>query len=52
MRKFGTQKSDIDALLLAIDPIAYAKSRNFLDGAVTYLSPYISRGVLTTRRVF
>jgi len=52
MRKFGTQKSDIDALLLAIDPIAYAKSRNFLDGAVTYLSPFISRGVLTTRRVF
>jgi deoxyribodipyrimidine photo-lyase len=52
MRKFGTQKSDIDALLHAIDPIAYAKSRNFLDGAVTYLSPYISRGVLTTRRVF
>jgi deoxyribodipyrimidine photo-lyase len=52
MREFGTQKSDIDALLHAIDPIAYAKSRNFLDGAVTYLSPYISRGVLTTRGVF
>jgi deoxyribodipyrimidine photo-lyase len=30
----------------AIDPIAYGKSRNFTDGAVTRLSPYISRGVL------
>lgn len=30
-----------------LDPIAYGKSRNDLDGAVSQLSPYISHGVLT-----
>lgn len=30
----------------------YAKSRNFKDGAVTHLSPYISRGAISTRDVF
>lgn len=31
----------------AIDPVAYAKTRNHLSGAVTKLSPYITRGVIT-----
>ena len=31
----------------SIDPLAYAKTRNQLDGAVTKLSPYITRGVIT-----
>jgi deoxyribodipyrimidine photo-lyase len=35
------------ALIDRIDPVAYAKTRNHLTGAVTRLSPYISRGVLT-----
>ncbi len=34
-----------------IDPIAYGKSRNFTDGAVTQLSPYISRGVIDTKLI-
>ncbi|MEY3464022.1 MAG: hypothetical protein RLZZ468_1800 [Cyanobacteriota bacterium] len=34
-------------LLEQIRPDRYAKSRNFLDGAVTRLSPYIRHGVLT-----
>lgn len=34
-----------------VDPIAYAQSRNYLDGAVTHLSPYISRGVISTKKV-
>ena len=38
--------------LAAIDPRAYARSRNHLDGAVTRLSPFISRGALSTRAVF
>ena len=33
----------------AIDPVAYGSNRNFLSGAVTRLSPYISRGVLSTK---
>lgn len=35
----------------SIDPIAYGKYRNFVDGPVTQLSPYISRGVISTRYV-
>lgn len=34
-----------------IDPLAYAKTRNFINGAVTYLSPYISRGVISVKQV-
>jgi len=30
-----------------IDPVAYAKTRNQLDGAVTKLSPYITRGIVS-----
>lgn len=35
----------------AVDPLKYAKTRNYIDAAVTYLSPYISRGVISTRQV-
>jgi len=35
-----------------IDPIEYGKSRNYLNGAVTQLSPFISRGVISTKQVF
>lgn len=35
----------------AIDPVAYAKTRNYLNGAVTYLSPYLSRGLISTKQV-
>jgi deoxyribodipyrimidine photo-lyase len=34
-----------------IDPVAYAKTRNHLAGAVTHLSPYISRGIITLPQV-
>ncbi len=40
---FPTDRASIEARIDAIDPIRYSKSRNYLDGAVTYLSPYISR---------
>ena len=29
----------------------YAKTRNFVNGAVTYLSPYISRGAISVKQV-
>ncbi len=35
----------------SIDPIKYGKTRNFINGDVTYLSPYISRGVISTKQV-
>ena len=35
----------------SVNPVAYGQSRNYFDGAVTRLSPYLSRGVLSTRMV-
>lgn len=34
-----------------IDPLKYGETRNYIDGAITYLSPYISRGVISTKQV-
>jgi deoxyribodipyrimidine photo-lyase len=48
---FTTVYEEILDQLHQIDPINYAKTRNFIDGDVTRLSPYISRGVISTRMV-
>lgn len=48
---FPTTFESILEAIEAIDPIAYAKTRNHEDGLVTRLSPYISRGVISTRMV-
>ncbi len=37
--------------LATIDPATYTRSRNFLDGAVSRLSPYLRHGVLTLAEV-
>lgn len=39
------------AAMATIDPVAYARSRNHLDGAVTRLSPWLRHGVLSTAEV-
>ncbi|GCL38040.1 deoxyribodipyrimidine photolyase-like protein [Sphaerospermopsis reniformis] len=39
------------AKLKQVDPVAYAKTRNYLNGAVTRLSPYIRYGVLSLREI-
>jgi deoxyribodipyrimidine photo-lyase len=39
------------AQLHAMQPLRYAGTRNFLDGAVTRLSPYLRHGVLTLAEV-
>lgn len=47
--------TNYNAILERIDnfnPLPYAKTRNFADGAVSRLSPYISRGVISTQQVF
>jgi deoxyribodipyrimidine photo-lyase len=44
---FPIDRASIESRIDAIDPIRYGKSRNYVDGAVTYLSPYISRGFVT-----
>lgn len=48
---FPTSHEAIIHRIDKIDPIKYGRSRNFVDGAVTYLSPYISRGVISTKQV-
>ena len=35
------------AKLASIDPIKYGQTRNFLDGEVTHLSPYLRHGCLS-----
>ncbi|WKK67176.1 FAD-binding domain-containing protein [Lutimonas zeaxanthinifaciens] len=43
---------EIKDRILQIDPVAYASTRNYKNGKITKLSPYISRGVISTRFVF
>lgn len=49
--KFPTDYESILRRIDEIDPIQYGKTRNFKNGKVTKLSPYISRGVISTRFV-
>lgn len=46
-----TDYHEIIKKLDQVDPVAYGRTRNYVDGAVTGLSPYISRGVISTRQV-
>ena len=46
----GGRKAAEDRLQ-SINPRTYAKTRNYLDGDVTYLSPYIRHGVLNLAEV-
>jgi deoxyribodipyrimidine photo-lyase len=49
--EFPTDYKSIIERLENIDAEKYAATRNFIDGAVTYLSPYISRGVISLPQV-
>lgn len=49
---FPTDYPSILKRVEEIDPEKYGWSRNYIDGAVTRLSPYISRGVISTKTVF
>lgn len=48
---FPTRHQSILDLIDAVDPVAYSMYRNHVEGPVTYLSPYISRGVISTKQV-
>lgn len=50
-RQFPTDYQSILEKIDQIDPMKYGVTRNYIDGAVTYLSPYISRGVISTKQV-
>ncbi len=51
MVKWATDYQSVIQQLQNIQPISYGKTRNYIDGQVTYLSPYISRGVISTKQV-
>ena len=48
---FPTDYGSIVSKIHAIHPERYSKTRNFLNGQVTYLSPYISRGMISGKLV-
>ena len=49
--EFTVDYASILKKIEAINPVKYAHSRNYIDGQVNYLSPYISRGVISTKQV-
>jgi deoxyribodipyrimidine photo-lyase len=49
--EFVTDYDLIIEKLQHINPVKYAKTRNYISGGVTYLSPYISRGVISVKQV-
>lgn len=48
---FPTTYNEIIKRIEFISPTVYENTRNHINGAVTYLSPYISRGVISTKQV-
>jgi deoxyribodipyrimidine photo-lyase len=50
-QQFPTDIPSILDRIGAVDPIAYARTRNYGDGAVTQLSPYLSRGVISGKQI-
>ena len=48
---FSNNYNEIINQLLEISPVSYCKNRNYIDGDVTKLSPYISRGIISTKTI-
>lgn len=51
MHSFTTNYNQILELINRIDPVKYSRSRNFIDGNVTRLSPYFTHGVISLNQV-
>ena len=52
MQLFTTKYDEILKKVDSINPLKYAVTRNFKNGHVTKLSPYISRGVISTKFIY
>ncbi|MGK0127529.1 MAG: deoxyribodipyrimidine photo-lyase, partial [Candidatus Azotimanducaceae bacterium] len=48
---FPISYAEITQRIRAIEPIKYGSTRNYINGSVTYLSPYISRGIISTKGI-
>ncbi len=49
--EFPTDLASIEQRIQELNPALYSANRNYKEGAISYLSPYISRGVISTRQV-
>ena len=49
--EFHTNLAAVYERIDQFDPEKYARSRNFITGGVSYLSPYLSRGFITVPQV-
>lgn len=49
--EFPTNLADVLTRIDQFDPEHYARSRNYITGGVSYLSPYLSRGFITVPQV-
>ena len=50
-KDYSCSINDVLGRIASIDPKAYGKSRNYLDGAVTWLSPFLTHGITTTPEI-
>lgn len=50
--EFPVRFADILDRISNVDPVAYSRTRNYADGHVSYLSPYLSRGMVSTTFVY
>jgi deoxyribodipyrimidine photo-lyase len=48
---FPTHYTEILERIETINPVAYNNTRNYTNGAVSYLSPYLSRGIISLPQV-
>ena len=48
---FPTTYGEILQRVRSVDPVKYGSTRNYINGSVTYLSPYISRGIISTKGI-
>jgi deoxyribodipyrimidine photo-lyase len=48
---FPTDYNKVIERIEAVNPVRYAKTRNFIDGDISYLSPYIARGVISLPKI-
>ncbi|MFK8082522.1 MAG: FAD-binding domain-containing protein [Granulosicoccus sp.] len=48
---FLCDADQIQERITQIDPRAYDKTRNYLDGDVTWLSPFLTHGIIDTRQI-
>jgi deoxyribodipyrimidine photo-lyase len=52
MLRFPTAYNEIIQRISQLDPVKYQTTRNYVDGAISYLSPYVSRGVISTSHIY